>query len=44
MVKFLAKGRVADRDARIVLVDYASAGSQNPGRDEFRVWLLLAAG
>jgi len=44
MVKFLAKGRVADRDARIVLVDYASAGSQNPGRDEFRVWLPLAAG
>ncbi len=38
-VKFLTEGRVHGRKTMITLVDYASAGSQAPGIDEFRMWI-----
>lgn len=38
-VKFKVKGKVNGRSKMITLVDYASAGSIHPGRDEFRLWI-----
>lgn len=38
-VKFQTTGQINGRETRITLVDYASAGSLEPGVDEFRLWL-----
>ena len=41
-VKFLAKGEVNGKSKEVILVDYASAGSLNPGKDKFKVWIPTA--
>ena len=38
-VKFQIDGRVNGKNQKVTLVDYASAGSLNPGIDEFRLWI-----
>ncbi len=38
-VKFDIQGKIGGKDKLITLVDYASAGSINPGIDEFRLWI-----
>jgi hypothetical protein len=42
MVRFKAKGRHGGRSRKITLVDYASAGSLDPQKDRFKIWLPLA--
>ena len=38
-VKFKIAGRISDQEQMITLVDYASAGSMEPGVDQFRLWI-----
>lgn len=39
IVCFQTPGQIAGTPAPVTLVDYASAGSQNPGHDTFQVWI-----
>ncbi len=42
MVRFAVRGRYRGEERRITLVDYASAGSIDPEKDRFRVWIPVA--
>lgn len=42
MVRFKARGRHGGRSRPITLVDYASAGSLDPQKDRFKIWLPVA--
>lgn len=41
IVRFTTPGTIADAPAPVTLVDYASAGSQNPAQDKFQVWVPI---
>ena len=41
IVRFTTPGAIAGVPAPVTLVDYASAGSQNPAQDKFQVWVPI---
>ena len=41
IVRFTTPGTIADAPAPVTLVDYASAGSQNPTEEKFQVWVPI---
>src|ERR1019366_527442 len=41
IVRFTTPGTIAGAPAPVTLVDYASAGSQNPAHDKFQVWVPI---